>query len=95
MAVQLSEKPRLGPKNIGRHRRRERYFATGWRVGRNAKAKARFASGVRYLQSDPIGLEGRLNAYAYAENDPINGSDPNGLVKLDPIKMPGATRLGN
>ena len=32
-----------------------------------------------FYQTDPAGLNGGLNLYAYATEDPVNGSDPSGL----------------
>ena len=41
----------------------------------------------RYMEPDPIGLEGGLNPYAYAGSNPVMNSDPSGLdiMEIDGI----------
>lgn len=42
---------------------------------------------ARFLQADPIGVEGGINLYAFVANDPLNHVDPFGLQYISPDRM--------
>ncbi|WP_318652161.1 RHS repeat-associated core domain-containing protein [Delftia sp. DLF01] len=46
----------------------------------------------RYIQADPIGLEGGWNRFGYVGGNPLNYIDPEGLVFLDLTTFEGAKR---
>ena len=77
--LQSRPSKRTGRRAIPRCATAARYLDTETGLDHD-RARYYDPSLARFISEDPIGLAGGINPYAYAGNDPVNGTDPSGLL---------------
>ena len=87
MGLAQLKKPPQGQIYV-RHQSHDRRRVTNARrhIGKNHFATIGLRQGDQFLQTDPIGSKDDLDLYAYTGDDPINHTDPTGLI----INIPDA-----